>query len=953
MARFNDIINNFVNGEVSPRIYGRTDSEIYRRACKNIKNMIVVPQGGARRRVGSQFVTDEYSTGNETTSNTGDILALSDSMRLIPFVVSEEESYLILLTADYFDGLNQHLFYVYNVKDETFHPVALGIGDTVFSSSANTTTVLQDADKIKEIQYDQSGDVMIFAHKDMPPFYFVRTGVNEFTANEYVSTTPVNFSGKITANGAPFRDQNTSDTTLTLSAVTVGTGRTLTASDDVFNALHVGTMFAFQDSGTIGYAIVTAYSSATSVTVEIIQACAAAFTSGSTQWYECAWSDYRGWPRTVSFWQGRLVFGGNESQPDTLWTSQLGDVFEMNNDDVIDPGEALTEDDPQIVTVASDKVNEINWLVAGRGDLLFGSRGREYAASGLGIGTVSVSPYSNNGSEYVQPAVVDNTPIFVQRGFRKIRDMKYIEQIRGYTSTDLTFIAEHITKKSLSIYTSPSAPKIKGITEQRLDNKLLWAWDNNGYLYSCTVAEEGDVKAWHRHELGGVLSSDIPKVLSAASVPSKDGTYDELHLLVKRTVDSTEVVFWEKLGNDFFEESLHPDVDARYRQPVYMDAAKMFRTSGPATFYASLRSDADADTSDGTGTGTETGTITYARDKAQFDDGSASYIDWDGTDNADSAQVGCIRWDWWPSKRGTKQTMVSICKAASDIDNLIQVSWEADDSIGIIIFDSTGSSVINSTLSGIDIGESAPSGYLNGGTPYHFELNYDLTNGATRLFVNGKQLGTTFAATGTRDTSIDLIRMGAAYNAATPALNARGANLVIFDSVQHTADYEWYEYQGASTTIRGLDYLEGQTVKVLADGLVQSDKTVSSGSITLDDTYSTVIVGLSYEHLLEPLAINFGGAIGTRQGETTRLDRIVARFEGTAACNAGPTADDVDSIIFRDADTPLADPIALVTDDKEIYLDGDYGLNETVVFKGSDPLPCNITCIVARGIAYE
>jgi len=50
----------------------------------------------------------------------------------------------------------------------------------------------------------------------------------------------------------------------------------------------------------------------------------------------------------------------------------------------------------------------------------------------------------------------------------------------------------------------------------------------------------------------------------------------------------------------------------------------------------------------------------------------------------------------------------------------------------------------------------------------------------------------------------------------------------------------------ATTTITGLDHLEGEVVKVVADGSVHADKTVSSGSITLDRSSTEVEVGLSY-----------------------------------------------------------------------------------------------------------
>ncbi|MCB9988634.1 MAG: hypothetical protein H6868_04770 [Rhodospirillales bacterium] len=79
----------------------------------------------------------------------------------------------------------------------------------------------------------------------------------------------------------------------------------------------------------------------------------------------------------------------------------------------------------------------------------------------------------------------------------------------------------------------------------------------------------------------------------------------------------------------------------------------------------------------------------------------------------------------------------------------------------------------------------------------------------------------------------------------------------------------------------GLDHLEGQTVSIVADGVVQTDKVVSSGAITLDEAASSVEIGLAYTHIIEPLppsVVEQGGA-----GRAVRLVEAVFRLEETAA----------------------------------------------------------------------
>jgi hypothetical protein len=51
---------------------------------------------------------------------------------------------------------------------------------------------------------------------------------------------------------------------------------------------------------------------------------------------------------------------------------------------------------------------------------------------------------------------------------------------------------------------------------------------------------------------------------------------------------------------------------------------------------------------------------------------------------------------------------------------------------------------------------------------------------------------------------------------------------------------------GAQNVFAGLDHLEGQEVSVLADGAVLPRETVSGGQVELDNSYSTVHIGLPY-----------------------------------------------------------------------------------------------------------
>lgn len=83
-----------------------------------------------------------------------------------------------------------------------------------------------------------------------------------------------------------------------------------------------------------------------------------------------------------------------------------------------------------------------------------------------------------------------------------------------------------------------------------------------------------------------------------------------------------------------------------------------------------------------------------------------------------------------------------------------------------------------------------------------------------------------------------------------------------------------------ATTWSGLDHLEGRTVSIVADGIVQDDQEVVDGEVTLAQAASSVEIGFPYTHIIEPLP---PGAAEGGAGRAVRLIEAVFRIEDTAA----------------------------------------------------------------------
>ena len=204
----------------------------------------------------------------------------------------------------------------------------------------------------------------------------------------------------------PYLDQNTTDTTLTASASTVGTGRTLTASASLFASTDVGRLFKLGD----GHGKITGYTSATVVTVEVLVALT---SSGSTTWSLGAYSNTTGFPRAVSFFEQRLVFAATLNNPQTIYFSKSGDYENMD----ANIGGTVADDDAIVYTIASNQVNAIRFLSPTR-TLIIGTAGGEFAVYGGGDNdaitptNIIIKKQSNYGGANVDAVPVANATLF-------------------------------------------------------------------------------------------------------------------------------------------------------------------------------------------------------------------------------------------------------------------------------------------------------------------------------------------------------------------------------------------------------------------------------------------------------------------------------------------------------------------------------------------------------------
>ena len=174
----------------------------------------------------------------------------------------------------------------------------------------------------------------------------------------------------------------------------------------------------------------------------------------------------------------------------------------------------------------------------------------------------------------------------------------------------------------------------------------------------------------------------------------------------------------------------------------------------------------------------------------------------------------------------------------------------------------------------------------------------------------------------------------------------------------HTKDDAFFldsglTYSGGSTTsITGLDHLEGETVTVLNNGAVESTKTVSSGAITLSNATTKCHVGLAYNSELDSVNVEPKSQYGTTQGKRGRIDKAIFRVFETVGLKAGPASTSVDVVPFRTTTSTMS-ATTPKTGDYTFLMPASYTTENKLYVISDTPHPCTISAIMLQMSTYD
>jgi hypothetical protein len=398
-----------------------------------------------------------------------------------------------------------------------------GTGNPYLSTSAVGLTGV----RLNNIVWTQSADTLIVVHPDVAPIEIVR-GANDatWTADTVLFDSIPKYAYTISVTNPAG--------TLTPSAVS---GKvTLTASSGVFTSGAVGQYINAQPQGR---AKIVRFNSSTSVDAitEFPFFNTAAIANG--QWdyesgYEAVWSSGKGWPRSVTFHEGRLYFGGSKSRPSTIWGSKVGLFFDFDATEGLD-------DDAVEATLDTNTFNAIVDIISGR-DLQVFTTGGEFYVPQNGLDPITptnffVKTASRNGTQQgVRVQQLESGTLFIQRQGKSLNEF-------AFTDTQLTYVTQKISLLAGHLLKGPS----------RLALRRSVATDENDLLL-ITNTEDGTMAVF------SLLRAQ--NVIAPSEFITVDGAYIDvsvdistIYTVVRRSVDGVDQFYVEIFDNDLLTDS--------------------------------------------------------------------------------------------------------------------------------------------------------------------------------------------------------------------------------------------------------------------------------------------------------------------------------------------------------------------------------------------------------------
>ena len=496
MPRFVDIQTSFSTGELDPLLRARVDLAQYNNALAKATNVVVQPQGGIRRRPGLKYMAELPS-------------AAANGVRLVPFEFSVTDSYMLCFT------------------DQRMYVFKDGVQITNINGSGNPylTTGITSA-MLSSLVWTQSADTMILVQEDLQPQKLVRGGSD---ASWTISTVSFDSIPKYA-----FTLTTTTPSVGHLTPSAVSGNVTLTAQNSIFVSSHVNQYINATPQGRARIVRVISGTIVEAVT-EYPFFSTANIAQGNWELetgYEDVWSSGKGWPRTVTFHEGRLYFGGSKSRPSTIWGSRINIFYDFV------PVESL-DDDAVEATLDTSQLNVIVDMISGRDLQVFTTGGEFYVPQG---GTDPITPLtlafkavSRNGTKPgTRVQALESGSVYIQRLGKSINEFLFSDTQATYVTQRISLLSGHLLK-------SPTRMALRRANSTDEGDLLMMANDTDGSMAIFSVMRSQQITAPSEYITDGSFL-DVQVDVS------------DIYVVVKRTFNGTNRYFVELFRDGLFTD---------------------------------------------------------------------------------------------------------------------------------------------------------------------------------------------------------------------------------------------------------------------------------------------------------------------------------------------------------------------------------------------------------------
>lgn len=460
MARIKELKTNFVGGEMDPLLKMRSDVKAYYNGAEYLRNVVVLPQGGARSRPGSRYI---WSVPEKAGGGLSQV-------RLFEFRFSTEQTYLFVFhdqaVSIFREGSLMTTIatpYLSNqLRGQTTDKGDLVTTGISVTQSRDTMIVFHQNHApriIKRGATHADWSISTVAFKNLPIFDFGDTayvnGVDEVQELEFPnpgsqgdwvdgdtfkliledeSTDNIQYSTNSATMRARIQAALRRLSNVTASGVTV----TVVTGSPTASSTFVLTFSGDNGKRPWGALAYETISTKQVPSVEIIVT-----TPGERQG-ETIWSDTRGWPRCGCFFGGRLWVAGTRSLPNTVWASRAGAFFDFNN-------KKIADDYGIMATTDTDDVPAFINIFAGRHLQLFSTAAEFYVPiSETDPVTPSNMVLRRTTSRGSKPGLrvydVDGATHFVQRYGKALREFIFADVELAYQANPISLLASHLMR---------------------------------------------------------------------------------------------------------------------------------------------------------------------------------------------------------------------------------------------------------------------------------------------------------------------------------------------------------------------------------------------------------------------------------------------------------------------------------------------------------------------------